>query len=94
MKAKKHYRYRIYTEDLLMLGRSNVKKIVNFYFANYTIFYGVGVYKGAEENNMTIEIVTEHRRDDRIKNICERINKENLQECCMATIEVVATVFI
>ncbi len=93
MEAKKHYRYRIYTENVEN-GVENVQKFVNWYFEACTIIETHGVYKGVEENGLIIEIISEHKHDNRIAHICETINKRHSQECCMVTIEEVQTVFI
>ena len=49
--------YRIYTENKNLDG---IKDILNRNFKAYTIFFGVGVWEGIEEKNLTIEIIGEN----------------------------------
>ncbi len=91
MKTKKHYRYRIYTENRLS---SIVAKMVGRYFGGFSVIYGTGVWQNKVEKCMIIEIVTECSERCKIGAICYRINKLNHQKCCMVTIEEVQAVFI
>ena len=93
MKTKKHYRYRIYTEDILN-GVRRIECIVGRYFPAFTVIETHGVYKYARENGLIVEIISEHEHNNRIEKICKDINKEHKQECCMVTIEEVQAVFI
>ena len=48
--------YRIYTENKNLEG---IKEILNRTFNAYTLFEGLGVWRGTEEKNLTIEILSE-----------------------------------
>jgi len=73
--------YRIYTEEMNVRA---IKDILNLRFDGYTLFYGIGVWKGKQENNLTIEIIT-----DKIISVYEsarQIKKLNNQEAVLVTV--------
>lgn len=87
MKTHKQYRYRIYTEDKIGMGRYKIQKIIADCFEGFTIFGCIGVWKNKVENSCVIEIITPRRSNDIIRLICVKINQINSQECCLVTIE-------
>jgi hypothetical protein len=74
--------YRIYTEDLY---RADVQKIVGDYFDGFTLLSGDGVWKGALENALVIEIVTERANEGWIRELSRRIRQKNQQESVLVT---------
>jgi len=48
--------YRIYTENK---NKEEVAKIVSFFFEGFTMYEGVGYWKGKEEPSLIIEILVE-----------------------------------
>ena len=51
--------YRIYTED-----RENLPSLANAYFAGYSLYKGVGYWRGQEEKSAVIEVVTDDSKEE------------------------------
>ena len=78
-------RWRIYTE---YTHTRHVAEIVDKYFADYSMFSGIGHYGGEKERCLVIEIITSSRLNSNdIVAICREINTLNHQECCLVTSE-------
>ena len=93
MKSETQTRWRIYTE---YVHTRHIAKIVDKYFASYSMFSGIGHYDGKQERCLVIEIITTCFRinENDIVAICREINSENHQECCMVTSETVDTILV
>ncbi len=83
-------RWRIYTE---YVHTRHIAKIVSKYFANYSMFSGIGHYDGKQERCLVIEIIGFGTMVD-IQAICREINTDNHQKCCLVTSETVSTMLI
>ena len=75
-------RYRIYTEDL-----KDTERLVRKYFNGFTVFKGIGYWKGSQERNLTIEILTPYQELDKIRLLVNDIKKTNHQEAVLFTSE-------
>lgn len=85
-------RYRIYTE---YVHSRHIAGIVDKYFANYSMFSGIGHYGGGKERCLVIEIITgTGTNEPDIIAICREINTMNHQECCLVTSELVDVMII
>ena len=89
----KKTRWRIYTE---YIHTRHIAKIVDKYFADYSMFSGIGHYIGKQERCLVIEIIADIRKgvDADIITICREINSDNHQKCCLVTSEIVSTMLI
>ena len=94
MKTHKQYRYRIYTEDKIGMGRVNIQRIVTDCFDGFTVLGCIGEWKNKVEPSCVIEIITPKRSNDVIKSICEKINQINSQECCLITVEKIEAAYV
>ncbi len=76
--------YRIYTEDI---NRDRVKRFIEKSFQSYTLFTGEGVFNGASENSLVIEIIASCTpgNEDAIKEIAQRIKFSNQQQVVLIT---------
>ena len=74
--------YRIYTENKNLEG---IKDILNRNFKAYTIFYGVGVWEGIKEKNLTIEIIGE-KFDIAVEVMARTIKILNNQQAVLVTV--------
>lgn len=89
--------WRIYTE---YVHTRHVAEIVSKYFADFSMFSGIGHYGGEKERCMVIEIIAGavNERPDAGKidviTICREINTANHQTCCLATSESVDVMVI
>lgn len=78
-------RWRIYTE---YIHSRHIAEIVNKYFADYSMFSGIGHYDHAKERCLVIEIIAEAGiADANVVEICREINTANDQTCCLVTAE-------
>ena len=84
-------RWRIYTE---YVHSRHIAEIVGKYFADYSMFSGIGHYSGDKERCLVIEIICDsgytHVRNDKstdIIAICKEINTANHQTYCLITAE-------
>lgn len=76
-------RYRIYTER-----KENLSEIVGRYFDGFTLFEGLGFWKGKPEKSTTvIEILATPSRKRKIHNVARDILRENKQESVIVTSE-------
>ncbi len=91
----KKIRWRIYTE---YVHTRHITEIVNKYFDNYSMFSGIGHFKGRKERCLVIEIIPENEYytngEVDIIDICCQINTVNHQACCFITSETVNTMLI
>lgn len=78
-------RWRIYTE---YVHTRHIDEIVSKYFDEYSMFSGIGHFKGKKERCLVIEIIGGGTMVD-IQAICRKINSDNHQECCLVTSETV-----
>jgi hypothetical protein len=77
-------RWTVYTED-----KPGTEKIVDKYFEGYTIFKGIGAWKGAKENALAIEIITgpdEPLAGNIVKAMAEEIREVNNQQAVLFTL--------
>ena len=79
-------KWSIYTE---YCHTRHIAKIVSKYFANYSMFSGIGHYENKKERCLVIEIIDYGEKSTDIVTICQEINTENHQTCCLVTVEVV-----
>ncbi len=91
-------RFRIYTE---YVHSRHIVEIVDKYFADYSMFTGIGHSDHHKERCLVIEIICDsgkiHVRDGKeadIIAICREINSDNHQKCCLVTSEIVNTMLI
>ncbi len=75
--------YRIYTEDTDV--RSELHDLVDKYFDGYTIFTGVGVFRGKREQGLVIEIVDEYLVKGLVLRLAAEIKKLGKQESVLVT---------
>ena len=87
----KKTRWRIYTE---YIHTRHIAKIVDKYFADYSMFSGIGHYIGKQERCLVIEIIDFAISEADITAICREINSDNHQKCCLVTSETVSTMLI
>ena len=87
----KKTRWRIYTE---YIHTRHIAKIVNKYFADYSMFSGIGHYDDKQERCLVIEIIAFVISEADITAICREINSDNHQKCCLITSETVSTMLI
>jgi hypothetical protein len=76
---------RLYTEDK---NREVIKQIVGTYFDGYSLIPCVGVWKGAEENGLIIEVVASQLQFPRkaCQKIGKAIKRKNKQEAVLMTV--------
>ncbi len=86
-------RYRLYTE---YIHTRHIAKIVDKYFADYSMFSGIGHYSGEQERCLVIEIIVNAVELDPVDiiAICREINTINHQKCCLVTNEHVNTFIV
>ena len=84
-------RFRIYTE---YVHTRHIAEIVSKYFANYSMFSGIGHYENKKERCLIIEIIAGAEKSTDIAIICREINSDNHQDCCLVTSEIVGTMLI
>lgn len=86
-------RYRIYTE---YVHTRHIAEIVNKYFDSYSMFSGIGFWKGAKERSLVIEVIVDAVEPDPIDiiAICREINTVNHQKCCLVTSEQVDVIMV
>jgi hypothetical protein len=82
-------RYRLYTEDI-----EGTKNIIDNYFKGYTIYKGIGVWKGKQEVNLTIEIIVSLHELVKIRGLVNEIKRINKQEAVLFTSEEVTSCLI
>src|ERR1041384_8601358 len=70
--------YRICTED-----KPNLADLVSARFEAFTIFHGVGYWRGVAEKSATIEIVLESEKRSQVLELAETIRRENHQEAVL-----------
>lgn len=77
--------YRIYTEDR---NRSSVIfPIVDDLFSGFTIYGGVGYWRGRSEACLIIEIIAEKSRENDVREIARLIREHNAQESVAITMQ-------
>lgn len=76
--------YRIYTEEK---NRAEVEAVTGDYFPGFTVFTGIGYYKGNKEFSMVIEIIGNDTKKDfeKIVTLAEYIKTVNCQESVLIT---------
>ena len=74
--------YRIYTEDM---NRDGIREIVSDQFDSYTLIPCQGVWKGAAEDALIIEIIETSDRVGDIGDVAARIRQVNKQEAVLFT---------
>ncbi len=81
-------RWRIYTE---YVHTRHIAEIVDKYFADYSMFSGIGHYNSDKERCLVIEIIvkTGGNNETNIIAICREINMANHQTCCLITSDLV-----
>ncbi len=84
-------RWRIYTE---YVHSRHIAKIVSKYFADYSMFSGIGHCGDRKERRLVIEIIDSVEKLVDIIAICREINTINHQECCLITSEQVYTTLV
>ena len=88
-------KWRIYTE---YIHTRHVAEIVDKYFADYSMFSGIGHYGGEKERCLVIEIIPENEYylygEADIIEICKKINTANHQTCCLVTSEQVDVMIV
>ncbi len=84
-------RFRIYTE---YVHTRHVAEIVSKYFADYSMFSGIGHYGDKKERCLVIEIIDSAVKLVDVVTICQKINTVNHQECCLITSEQVYTMLV
>ncbi len=82
-------RFRIYTE---YIHSRHIAEIVDKYFADYSMFTGIGHCDHIKERCLVIEIIigfVEGKGDghNEVFAICQEINTANDQKCCLVTAE-------
>ncbi len=89
---EKKIRYRLYTE---YVHTRHVAEIVSKYFADYSMFSGIGHYNGDKERCLVIEIISLREYDEKnVISICQEINTVNDQTCCLVTSEQIDVMII
>lgn len=84
--------YRILTEDK---NRDRVINYVSKYFKGFTVFTALGYWQGKQEPSLIIEIESDLQyARDMVIDVCEHINHENNQECCLMQMIPVTTFYI
>jgi len=83
-------KWRIYTE---YVHTRHIAEIVDKYFADYSMFSGIGHYSGEKERCLVIEIIGGGTMVD-IQAICQEINTANHQTCCLVTSEQVDAMIV
>jgi hypothetical protein len=84
--------YRLYTEDK---NRETIKEIVGKYFEGYSLIPCDGVWKGASEKALIVEIVVQPPSSNAVERIAREIKEANRQETVMVvTIEEVDQCFV
>ncbi len=84
-------RFRIYTE---YVHTRHVAEIVDKYFADYSLFSGIGHYDGKKERCLVVEIIDSAEKSVDVIAICREINTVNHQKCCLITSEQVHTMLV
>ena len=88
-------RWCIYTE---YVHTRHIAEIVSEYFADYSMFSGIGHYGNKKERCLVIEIIPENEYyvygEADIIEICQKINAANHQKCCLVTSEQVHTILV
>ena len=87
----KKTRWRIYTE---YVHTRHIAEIVSKYFANYSMFSGIGHYSNEKERCLVIEIIDCNIRSADIVAICREINTTNHQTCCLIAAEKVDIFYV
>lgn len=73
----------------------HVAEIVSKYFADYSMFSGIGHCGGDKERCLVIEIILDAGiNENDIVAICQEINTVNHQTCCLVTSELVNVMLI
>lgn len=84
-------KWSIYTE---YIHSRHIAEIVNKYFADYSMFSGIGHFNNERERCLVIEIIANTNSETDIIAICREINSDNHQENCLVTSETVDTMLI
>lgn len=79
-------RYSLYTED-----KGNIGKLTSEYFLGFTLFSGVGFYKGLPEKSIKIEVLLESSDDTKVEQLIDTIKGVNKQQSVLMIKEVVAS---
>ncbi len=77
-------RFKIYTE---YVHTRHIAEIVSKYFADYSMFSGIGHYSSKKERCLVVEIIDSAEKSVSVIAICREINTVNHQECCLITSE-------
>ena len=75
--------YRIMTEDKNLEG---IKSLVGKYFEGFSLFTSKGFWKGIEENSLTIEVISESKIMDAIKELARAIKDLNSQDAVLVEV--------
>jgi len=85
-------RYRLYTEDLD--DRDTLHDLVDLQFEGYTLYSGVGSWKGARENSTVVEICGTPQDRVAVYTLAARIKAVFRQESVLVTEESIFGVLV
>jgi hypothetical protein len=78
-------RFRIYTEDK---NRGDIMGTAASWFSSFTVLHGDGMWQGAEESCLVIEVLTHTDHDGfNVKQFCQWIKDYNDQKEVLVTVE-------
>lgn len=83
--------YRVLTENV---NRAGIERIVASHFDGFTIFTGIGYWKGSMEASLTIEIDAPEADFYMVQLVAIEIKELNNQECVMIQQFAVQTVMV
>lgn len=72
--------FRIFTE---YTNREGIERAANNYFEGYTIFTGVGYWKGSKEKSLLLEVVDKPSKLEAVKSLAREIKRINSQEAVL-----------
>ena len=72
--------FRIFTE---YTNKEGIERAANNYFQGYTIFEGVGYWKGSKEKSLLLEVVDKPSKLETIKKLASEIKRINNQEAVL-----------
>lgn len=70
--------YRVYTEDTDT--RPEVANLVSEYFNGFTMFSGIGFWRGKKELSLVIEIIADYNDKHKVLRLAGEIKELNKQE--------------
>ena len=68
--------------------------MVDRYFEGYTVYLGIGIWKGETEPNLTVEIIGDEFDRIKILELVTHLRDDFKQECVLVTEEPVTANFI